>query len=108
MIQRVVVVKLKPEFANDETRARIVQQTFDVLPQAHGVLDLDVALPSDARTEREWDVCILVRFRDMEDVETYRTDEIHRAYADVFLRPLRRSIRVWNFELAAGPGRIPS
>lgn len=56
-------------------------------------------MPGDGRTGSEWDLCILVQFATMEDVETYRTDAIHRAYADVFLKPLRDKIRVWNFDV---------
>lgn len=99
MIQRVVLVKLKAEFAGPETLARIRDETLKVLPDAHGVAGLEVGLPGDGRTGREWDLCILVRFANMEDVEAYRTDEIHRAYADVFLKPMRTAIRVLNFDV---------
>ena len=99
MIQRVVMVKLKPAFADDASRRKIVRETLDVLKDAHGVLDLEVGVPSDKRTEGSWDLCLLVRFATMADVEAYRTDRIHRAYADVFLAPMRTAIRVWNFEV---------
>lgn len=101
MIQRVVLVKLKPAFADAESRAQIIAQTRDVLKDAHGVLDLEVGTPVDGRTRGAWDLCILVRFATTEDVEIYRTDKIHRAYADVFLKPMRESIRVWNFDIGA-------
>ncbi len=99
MIQRVVLVKLKPAYQGDASREQIVAETRRVLVDAHGVLDLEVGVPGDGRTRSEWDLCILVRFATMEDVETYRTDKIHRAYADVFLKPLREKIRVWNFDV---------
>lgn len=100
MIQRVVTVKLNDEFATDAIRARIAEETPDVLRQAHGVLDVRVGVPSDSRTRREWDLCILVRFASQEDVDQYRDDPVHRAYADDFLAPMQKSIRVWNFEVA--------
>ena len=35
-------------------------------------IDLEVACAGDQRTAREWDLCILVRFATIEDVERYR------------------------------------
>lgn len=95
------MVKLKPQYTDDESKQQIVQQTLETLKDAHGVRGLEVGTPGDARTRREWDLCILVRFATIEDVEIYRTDQVHRAYADVFLKPLRTSIRVWNFEVSS-------
>ena len=105
MIQRVVTVKLRDGYADDDSRRQIAAETRRVLAEAHGVLEVAVGLPGDGRTEREWDLCILVKFADMETVEAYRTCPIHRAYADVFLKPLRSTIRVWNFELAQDPSQ---
>ena len=99
MIQRVVVIKLKDAYANKEDRAEVVRQTKVVLTTAPGVRHLDVATPADARCKRSWDLCILLRFDDLEAVETYRVDKIHRAYVDVFLKPMLEVIRVWNFDL---------
>ena len=99
MIQRVVLVKLKPTYADDASLEQIAAETRQVLKDAHGVLGLEVGVPGDARTRRDYDLCILVQFATIEDVETYRTDKIHRAYADVFLKPLRERIRVWNFDV---------
>ncbi len=102
MIQRVVAVALKPEFRTAETLRTIATETRRVLRDAHGVLSVEVATAADGRTRSEWDFCILVRFAGIDDVERYRTDPIHRAYADVFLAPMRRAIRVWNFSLEPG------
>ncbi|MEM7204509.1 MAG: Dabb family protein [Planctomycetota bacterium] len=100
MIQRVVAVKLKASYRDASTLQSIAAETVRVLGQAVGVLDVRVGLPGDLRTGREWDLCIFVQLASMEDVETYRVDPVHRAYADTFLAPLRTQIRVWNFELA--------
>ena len=99
MIQRVVAVKLKPSFRNDETLAQITEQTLEVLPEAHGVRDVRVGRPSDGMTRRSYDFCIFVTFDHQDDVDQYRTDPVHRAYADVFLKPMRDAIHVWNFEV---------
>ena len=98
MIERVVFIKLKSEFATDETRAQVAQTTATTLPGAVGVRDLRVATPADERTRRSWDLCIEVVFDDLEAVERYRTDPVHRKYVDVFLRPMMEKIRVYNFE----------
>lgn len=98
VIERVVLIKLKPEFATDGQRAAIVQTTATTLRGAAGVRDLRVCTAADARTRREWDVCIQVVLDDLDAVERYRTDSVHRAYADVFLRPMMARIRVYIFE----------
>jgi hypothetical protein len=98
MIERVVLVKLLPEYATDAQRAAVAQTTRTTLPDAEGVRALRVATAADARTRREWDVCIEVVLDDLEAVERYRVDRVHRAYADVFLKPMTKAIRVYNFE----------
>jgi hypothetical protein len=99
MIQRVVLVKLKRAYADDRTREQIAAETRRVLVGAHGVRHLEVGFPADGRSRAAWDLCILVRFASREDVEAYRTDKVHRAYADVFLKPMRERIEVWNFDV---------
>ncbi len=98
MIERVVLIKLRAEHANDERRRAIAQETAQVLPKAEGVRAVRVAIAADARTRREWDICIEVVLDDVEAVERYRVDPVHRAYADEFLAPLRTKIYVYNFE----------
>jgi len=101
VIERVVLIKLKPEYANDEQRAAIAGATATTLRDAAGVRALRVCTAADARTRREWDVCIEVVLDDLDAVERYRVDPVHRAYADVFLKPLMDRIRVFNFERAS-------
>ncbi len=107
MIERVVLIKFKPELATDETRAQVAETTATTLPDAAGVRDLRVASPADERTRRTWDLCIEVVFDDLEAVERYRTDAVHRKYVDVFLRPMMEKIRVYNFERHES-GKAPS
>lgn len=102
MIQRVVLIKLKPRYATPDAMDAIIEKTRDVLPRAHGVRALEISLPADSWTRRSWDLCLFIRFDSIDDVETYRTDPVHRAYADAFLGPLRTKIHVHNFELAGG------
>lgn len=101
MIQRVVTVQLADSYRDPASLQQIAAETRRVLAGAGGVLHVDVATAADARTRREWDLCILVRFATLEDAEAYAGDPVHRAYADVFLKPMRKGIRVWHFELQA-------
>jgi hypothetical protein len=101
VIQRIVLIKLKPQYRSDAARRQIRDKTREVLPAAYGVRALSITEPSDAQTRRQWDLCLLLRFDTPDDVETYRTDPVHRQYADVFLKPLREKIYVYNFEICA-------
>lgn len=98
MIQRIVLIKLKPQHAAPEEVRAIIAKTREVLPRAHGVSDLEIGIPTDSLTRRSWDLCLLLRFETAADVEVYRTDPVHRAYADVFLKPLREKVHVHNFD----------
>jgi hypothetical protein len=98
VIERVVLIKLKAEYATDEQRAAVAEATATMLPGAEGVRALRVGTPADARSRREWDLCIEVVLDDLDAVERYRVDEVHRAYVDVYLRPMLQTIRVYNFE----------
>ncbi len=98
VIERVVLIKLIADHADDATRAVVAQVTRETLPAAAGVRALRVATCADERTRREWDICIEVVLDDLDAVERYRTDAVHRKYADVFLAPLTARICVYNFE----------
>jgi hypothetical protein len=98
VIERVVLIKLKPAYANAERRAEIAEATASTLPKAEGVRGLRIGTPADARTRRDWDLCLQVVLDDIDAVERYRVDPVHRAYADVFLRPMLERIHVFNFE----------
>ncbi|MBL8945696.1 MAG: Dabb family protein [Myxococcales bacterium] len=104
MIERVVLIKLKPEYATDEHRRAIAATTATTLPGAQGVRAVRVAVAADGRTRREWDVCIEVVLDDIEAVERYRIDPVHRAYADDYLAPFKQKIHVYNFERHPPPG----
>jgi hypothetical protein len=99
VIQRVVFVKLKPQYRGAEQRALIAAHTREVLGSVAMVHELRVALGADQRTQDECDLAILLQLDDLDAVAIWRTERTHRQYVDVYLRPLVESIRVWNFEL---------
>jgi Holliday junction resolvasome RuvABC ATP-dependent DNA helicase subunit len=98
VIVRVVLIQLKPEFQTYGQRRLIAKKTLDILPNAARVMNVTVNIASDPRTERDWDLCILVRFASMQDPDVYRIDPVHRAYADVFLKPMMDRIHVYHYE----------
>ena len=98
MIVRVVLIQLKPAFRSYGQVRLIAKKTREVLPNAARVMDLSIQLACDGRTEDEWDLCLLVKFASIQDTEVYRKDPVHRAYADVFLKPMLERIYVYHFE----------
>ena len=99
MIQRVVAIKLKSTYCNDNDRQTVARHSREVLGEIPEVLHLDVATPADDRCRSSWDLCLLLRFDDLDAVKRYRADSRHRAYVDVFLKPMLEVIKVWNFEI---------
>lgn len=97
MIQRVVLIKLKDAYRTDVNRRQIAEHSREVLGPLPQVRALEVVTAADPRTESDWDVCILVRFDDLEAVEAYRVHEVHRKYVDIYLKPLMAGIRAYNF-----------
>jgi hypothetical protein len=95
MIERVVLIKLKPEYIGE--LQTIARQTTEVLGTAPEIGNLRVATAADPRTERRWDLSILAEFADLDAVARYREHRVHRAYVDVYLRPMLAKIRAWNF-----------
>jgi hypothetical protein len=99
MIQRVVLVEIRPEYRAD--LAQIAAHTHQVLSGIDGVRSCAVTTAADRRTERDWQLCILIQLDDLAAADRYRDDDTHRAYADVYLKPMRGAIRVYHFEVAA-------
>jgi hypothetical protein len=99
MIQRVVAIKLKSAYANAADREQVAKTSREVLGAVPEVRSIEVATPADAATIRSWDLLLLLRFDDLDAVETYRAHPNHRRYVDVFLRPMLEVIKVWNFEV---------
>lgn len=99
LIQRVVFVRLAREYQTDGDRELIAEHTRQVLGGISLVRHLVVGVAGDSRARRDWDLVILARFEDLAAVEEYRTEKTHRAYVDVYLRPMLGQIRVWNFEI---------
>jgi hypothetical protein len=99
MIQRVVLVRLRPEHRNDADRRQIAADAREVLGTIALLEEVAVAPAADARTGGQWDLVVLARLADLATAERYRTDPTHRAFADRYLQPLAERVRVLHFEL---------
>lgn len=98
MFDRFVFVKLKDQFANDEGVAEVIAESRRVLPAIPGVLRSRAGRPADAHAGKGWDVCLVIGFASLEDIETYRVHPLHVTYLEEFLGPRVEAKRVWNFE----------
>ncbi|TNF33866.1 MAG: Dabb family protein [Deltaproteobacteria bacterium] len=107
MIQRVVLIKLNDDEANDDGRARVANHARRVLPLLPGVLAVSVGTPADAGAAGSWDISIVVRFAKLSDFPRYRDDPDHRAFVDQFLVPRTSVIKAWNFDIGDGPLERP-
>jgi hypothetical protein len=97
MIERVVLIKLKPELGDPAARQKVAADSRQILSTIPGVVSVDTgALTEDVG---DWDVLLAVRFETAADIETYRVHPEHRAYVDDYLKPRMSAIRAWNFEL---------
>ena len=98
MIERVVLVKLKDEFAVAEQRAAVASHSRGALAAVPGVRDVTVACAADEACAGSWDLCLTVRFASLDDVVPYVSHRLHRSYVDEFLLPKTERIKAWNFE----------
>ncbi|HVS62677.1 MAG TPA: Dabb family protein [Thermoanaerobaculia bacterium] len=99
MIQRVVLIRLHPQHRNDADRRQIAEHAREVLGPIPLLSELSVAPAADARTRGQWDLVVLARLADFEAAESYRVDRTHRAFADLYLKPLAETVRVFHFEV---------
>mgnify|MGYP002631359063 CR=1 FL=1 len=97
MIERLVLLKLKPEHATAAVRARIAEVTQRLLPTVPGVTGVAVTEAADDATAQSWDLCLHVRFAAIEDVAIYLPHPVHRAYVDEHLVPVVAAKSALNF-----------
>lgn len=99
MIQRIVIFKLKDEYANDHARAAFAERTREDLGALRQVRGVTVGVPADEASEASWDIAITVQFDSMEDLKAYVVDPDHRRYVDEYANPKVEVRKAWNFEI---------
>ncbi|MFT5430671.1 MAG: hypothetical protein ACI9OJ_001347 [Myxococcota bacterium] len=97
MIERIVLVKLKDEFATVAGRTEFAEESRRILPTIPGVISADAGIPADAAAAASWDISLLIRFNAIEDVPAYIVDPIHKHYVETILSPRAECKKAWNF-----------
>ncbi|MEM9490419.1 MAG: pseudouridine synthase, partial [Myxococcota bacterium] len=95
MIERYVFLRLKPE--HRQQCAAIAEHSEAVLRALPGVVSAMVGTPADDHAESAWDLCFVVRFAALSDVEPYRIHPDHLRLTDEYLAPLVAVKKAWNF-----------
>jgi len=97
MIERIVLLKLKPEFV---PQARpICTHVGTVLATIEHVRGVGALPAADERTAGAWDLVIRLQFDDMDAVDRYLPDPMHRALVDEYLKPRTDKLEAFNFDL---------
>lgn len=97
MIDRIVLFKLKDDYANDAARAEIAAHSRAVLEKLSQVRSVSVGEPADEAAGQSWDISLVVVLDDLEAVAAYNVDPDHRAYVDDYMIPRVEVRKAWNF-----------
>ncbi|MCG8425079.1 MAG: RluA family pseudouridine synthase [Proteobacteria bacterium] len=97
MVERYVFMRLDKEYT--DSRQEIVAHTQEVLRALPGVVSAHVGTPADSHAESAWDLCAVVRFDSLDDVEPYRVHPDHRRLVDEYLSPRIQVVKAWNFDI---------
>lgn len=103
-IDRIVLLSLKPEWANVDGRAEVAAEARRVLPKVPGVIDVRIGVaddPAPGAKGNSWDVSMLIRIASAEALPAYAADGPHRAFVDVFLAARVGFRKAWNFTATA-------
>lgn len=98
MIHRIVLLKLKEEYATDVKRREIAAHIGRELAAVPGVAGVDAGVPADDRSAESWDVSLLIRFESRDLVPAYIRNPAHRALVDGYIAPRTEFKKAWNFE----------
>ena len=99
MIVRTVFVKLRDDLCNDAGRAEFASTSQEALASIPGVISAEGGPAADDASAAAWDVAMMVRFADMDAVETYRVHPIHLKYLEEVMKPAAVFKKVWNFKV---------
>ncbi len=99
MIERFAFVKLAPEHATDAERRALARQALEELRPLPGVLSMSVGLPADGDSAKAWDLCVNVRFANLDDAAAYRAHPVHRRFVDEVIAPRSAARKGWTFEV---------
>ena len=98
MIDRIVLFKLKDEYANDDARAEIAAHSREALGLIPGLVEVRVGVPADEASTRSWDLSIVVRFADLEAMNAYVEHPDHMRYYE-YMVPRMEVVKYWAFDV---------
>lgn len=99
MIERFVFIKLRAEDARDELRAELQRETLTIFSSIPSVESVRCGVPADDAARQAWDLVIVVRFRQLADVQGYRESAPHVRYLEKVLGERREVLKAWNFDV---------
>ena len=99
MIQRIVLVKFKDDYANEASRTAAVEHTRQLFSGLPHVREFSVGTPSDEASSAAWDLCIQARFDDMDSIAAYGVQADHADYVQNYLNPRAAVKKAWNFQI---------
>lgn len=97
MVERIAILKLRPEHADAAGRAEVVRLALEALVPLPGVVSLTAGVPADAASEASWDVVITVRCATPGDLEAYRAHPAHRRFVEEVVVPRSVVRKAWSF-----------
>jgi hypothetical protein len=97
MIERVVMLKLKDELANEAGRSEVAAFSVVALREVPGVVDVVARVPADEASAASWDLMLRVGFASVVDVERYVDHPVHVRFVEDYLKPRITFRKAWNF-----------
>ena len=97
MITRIVLLKLHEAAMAPEALGSLVADSKIRLNQVPGVTGVDISQAADDASGQSWDLCLMIHFESIADVEPYRVHPVHVAYVEDVLEPATSFKKAWNF-----------
>jgi hypothetical protein len=97
MVERIVMLKLVAELADEQGRAEVARVSVQRLAEVPGVVEVFAGLPADAPSAGSWDLMLRLRFHALADLEAYVDHPVHVRFLEDYLKPRLTFRKVWNF-----------
>ena len=94
MVERIMLLKLVAGESRDDI-ARLTQSSLAALP---ALRELSVGLPSDAASEKSWDVSLILRFASQAELDAALASSVFQHYLDVQLAGKCQVTKAWSFQ----------
>jgi hypothetical protein len=92
-VERIMLLKL----VSPEQRADVARLSHSALSSLPGLSELSVGLPSDAASEKSWDVSLVMRFATQAELETALASSVFHDYVSRDLADKCAVTKAWSF-----------